>query len=70
SMNFMDNYDFYEGVRSVLVDKDRSPKWKYNQLQDVTREHVLSYFKWSRDQDIFTTFNRFEKKFRSNTIIN
>ena len=44
SMNFMNNPDFYEGVRSVLVDKDRNPQWKLSKLEDISKEKVLSYF--------------------------
>jgi len=49
SMNFMKNPDFYEGVRSVLVDKDRSPNWKYARLEDVTEELVQSFFEWKEE---------------------
>lgn len=44
SMNFMKNHDFFEGVRSVLVDKDHSPKWKPDVYEDVSRQMILSYF--------------------------
>jgi len=44
SMNFMNNFDFFEGVRSVLVDKDRTPNWKYKYLKEITNEKVASYF--------------------------
>ncbi|MFJ7724615.1 enoyl-CoA hydratase/isomerase family protein [Neobacillus sp. NPDC097160] len=44
SMNFMQNHDFYEGVRSVLVDKDRNPHWRPNSLAEVSKEDVESYF--------------------------
>jgi enoyl-CoA hydratase/carnithine racemase len=44
SMNFMQNHDFYEGVRSVLVDKDRNPHWRPNSLAEVRKADVESYF--------------------------
>ncbi|KAL4022143.1 hypothetical protein IC575_015867 [Cucumis melo] len=36
--------DFYEGVRSRLVDKDFAPKWNPPRLEDVSKEMVDSYF--------------------------
>lgn len=47
SMNFMKHPDFYEGVRSVLVDKDKSPAWNYPRLEDVSDDLVDSFFEWS-----------------------
>ncbi|WP_428912541.1 enoyl-CoA hydratase/isomerase family protein [Niallia sp. Krafla_26] len=44
SMNFMKNHDFYEGVRSVLVDKDRNPQWDPKTFAEVSPEDVESYF--------------------------
>ena len=40
----MKGHDFYEGVRSVLVDKDHNPKWNPATLEDVTDEIVESHF--------------------------
>lgn len=46
SMNFMNSHDFFEGVRSVLVDKDRNPTWSPPYLKDVTDGVVNSYFSY------------------------
>ena len=36
--------DFYEGIRSVLVDKDNSPKWKPANLEEVTDGMIYKFF--------------------------
>lgn len=42
--NFMENPDFLEGVRSVLIDKDHTPDYKFKTLRDVTEEQVQQFF--------------------------
>ncbi|ATO49638.1 enoyl-CoA hydratase/isomerase family protein [Brevibacillus laterosporus] len=42
--NFMKHSDFYEGVRSVLIDKDNSPSYQYKHLSDVNEEMVQKFF--------------------------
>ncbi|KEK24000.1 enoyl-CoA hydratase/isomerase family protein [Bacillus gaemokensis] len=42
--NFMRHEDFFEGVRSVVVDKDQNPQYKYKQLSDVSDEDVNRFF--------------------------
>ena len=37
--------DFYEGVRSLLIDKDNKPKWYPNKIEDVDNKLVMSHFK-------------------------
>lgn len=44
SINFMDNPDFFEGLRSVLVDKDE-PNWTYKNPKDISKELIDSFFK-------------------------
>jgi len=41
---FMSQKDFFEGVRSILVDKDRNPKWDPATLPEVTNDAVDEYF--------------------------
>lgn len=42
---FMQENDFYTGVRSVLIDKGAQPAlWKPTRIEDVTPEQVESYF--------------------------
>jgi len=38
--------DFYEGIRAVLVDKDRKQKWQpgWNELSDITDEQIALFF--------------------------
>ena len=43
--HFMRNVDFYEGVRALLVDKDKNPQWNPKHLAEVTDDLVASYFK-------------------------
>ena len=44
SQRFMEDNDFYEGIRAVLVDKDNKPNWKPSAIEDVSDEKVNSYF--------------------------
>lgn len=42
--HFMDHHDFYEGVRALLVHKDKSPVWEPANLHGVTDAMVDGYF--------------------------
>lgn len=36
--------DFVEGVRALLIDKDRKPDWKYKHLEEVDQCYIDSFF--------------------------
>jgi enoyl-CoA hydratase len=42
---FMADRDFFEGVRTVIIDKDNKPNWQPAKLADVTPAMIDSYFK-------------------------
>ncbi|OZI13583.1 3-hydroxyisobutyryl-CoA hydrolase [Bacillaceae bacterium SAS-127] len=42
--NFLKQNDFYEGVRSVLIDKDHAPNYQYQKLSDISDEFVDRFF--------------------------
>ena len=41
---FMAATDTMEGIRALVVDKDRQPKWNPARLEDVTPEMVAGFF--------------------------
>jgi len=44
SQHCMANTEFYEGIRSVLVDKDHAPKWSPARIEDVDTSLVDRHF--------------------------
>lgn len=44
SLNFLKTDDFYEGIRALLIDKDRNPKWMHENVNLVTKEQVERFF--------------------------
>lgn len=45
SINMTRHPDFAEGVRALLVDKDRNPQWQYKQLADIPDNIATGFFK-------------------------
>lgn len=48
--HFMEDHDFYEGVRALLVDKDQNPQWQPNSLSLVTNKDVERYFESAKPE--------------------
>ncbi|OQR87821.1 3-hydroxyisobutyryl-CoA hydrolase [Achlya hypogyna] len=40
----MENPDFFEGVRSVIIDKDNAPNWLHKSVEAVTDDEVDRFF--------------------------
>ncbi len=45
SQRFVEHYDFFEGIRALLVDKDNEPKWQPQHVSQVKTAEVREYFK-------------------------
>jgi len=43
TVRLLEHGEFLEGVRALLVDKDKSPKWNPPRLEDVTEEMVAHF---------------------------
>ncbi|XP_075646903.1 3-hydroxyisobutyryl-CoA hydrolase 1-like isoform X2 [Castanea sativa] len=42
--------DFFEGIRAILLDKDKNPKWEPSKLELVSDDMVDSYFSMMDDE--------------------
>lgn len=44
TLKIIQTHDFYEGVRAVLIDKDKKPKWSPATLSAVTKQKIDQFF--------------------------
>ena len=44
TQHVMAAHDFFEGIRSLLVDKDNAPRWQHASLAEVSEAEVSGYF--------------------------
>lgn len=44
AMRFLNHHDFYEGIRSSVIDKDRTPAWRPNTLEALPKESIQEFF--------------------------
>ena len=40
----MNDHDFYEGVRALIIDKDNKPSWSPKSIEDVEDGFVDEFF--------------------------
>jgi len=50
AQGFMNHTEFFEGVRALLVEKDKNPKWKHDSIKDLQWSEVEEFF--NRDDQI------------------
>lgn len=48
--HFMAGKDFYEGIRALLIDKDKEPRWQPLSLMEVTESMIANYFECDNDE--------------------
>ncbi len=42
--HFIQDHDFYEGIRALLIDKDQAPHWQPAELNEISHEDLEKYF--------------------------
>ena len=42
---FLQTDDFYEGIRAMVIDKDKQPKWCPDRLDQLSEDQVAEYFR-------------------------
>jgi len=47
--HFLTGEEFYEGIRALLIDKDKSPQWPSVSLERISEEMVEAYFTPARE---------------------
>ncbi len=52
TQHVMAGHDFYEGVRAMLIDRDRKPQWRPATLAEVTDGMVDAYFAPIGDREL------------------
>jgi hypothetical protein len=47
----MEHSDFFEGVRSLLINKDNKPVWKNKAISEIKREDIINKY-FERHEEI------------------
>jgi enoyl-CoA hydratase/carnithine racemase len=52
AQGFMHHTEFFEGVRALLVDKDKNPKWLHKHVSEVKQTEVDYFFDYPVDNNL------------------
>lgn len=55
SQVFVENQDFFEGIRAVIIDKDHVPHWQHKTIYDVKEEDIDLFFNFKNHNENFKT---------------
>jgi enoyl-CoA hydratase len=55
TQHVMAAHDFYEGVRAMLIDRDRKPRWQPATLAEVSEEMIDAYFAPIGERELFSS---------------
>lgn len=50
---FVEDSDFFEGIRALLVEKDNKPCWKISSYKDINQDNIIKkYFDRAEQIDV------------------
>jgi enoyl-CoA hydratase len=44
TQRMIEQHDFFEGIRSIIIDKDQKPRWQPQKFEEVQPQEVAQYF--------------------------